>query len=61
MQRGLLNGGSYMALGQVYHGTTLPNNKSDIKKILSIGAAVKKKLEPLFNGNKSEMTEVLTE
>ncbi|XP_068621513.1 protein NDRG3 isoform X2 [Battus philenor] len=61
MQRGLLNGDSYMALGQVYQGTTLPTKKSDIKKTLQIGGTAKKKVVSFFNRRRSEMSKVLTE
>lgn len=60
-QRGLLNGGSYMSLGEVYRGTTVPNKKSNVKKILRLGGAAKKKLDPYFDDCVSDMTEVLTE
>lgn len=59
MHRGLLNGGSYTSLDQVYRGTTLPNKK--VKKMLRLGGVAKKKIEPLFDQNGSDMTEVLTE
>lgn len=61
MHRGLLNGGSYMSLGQVYRGTTVPNKKNNVKKILHLGGAAKKKLEPYLDEYMSDMTESLTE
>lgn len=61
MHRGLLNGGSYTSLDQVYRGTTLPNKKANVKKMLRLGGVAKKKIEPLFDQNGSDMTEVLTE
>ncbi|XP_075990560.1 protein NDRG3-like isoform X3 [Anticarsia gemmatalis] len=61
MHRGLLNGGSYMSLGQVYRGTTVPNKKNNVKKILHLGGAAKKKLEPYLDQCMSDMTEALTE
>ncbi|KAL0851696.1 hypothetical protein ABMA28_000023 [Loxostege sticticalis] len=60
MPRGL-NGGSYTSLDQVYRGTTLPNKKADVKKMLRLGGAAKKKFEPLFDQSASDMTEVLTD
>lgn len=62
MHRGLLSGGSYVLLGQVYQNTTVPNKKNKVAKVLHRGGAAKKKLEPLFNACVSaDMTEVLTE
>ncbi|XP_072930736.1 protein NDRG3 isoform X2 [Epargyreus clarus] len=62
MNRGLLNGGSYMSLGQVYRGTTVPKGPNKkVKKILQLGGTARKKLEPLFNKSLSDMSEVLTE
>ncbi|CAB3226144.1 unnamed protein product [Arctia plantaginis] len=60
MHRGLLNGGSYMSLGQVYRGTTVPTKKNNVKKILHLGGAAKKKIEPFFDQCMTEMTEALT-
>ncbi|XP_063837878.1 protein NDRG3 isoform X6 [Ostrinia nubilalis] len=60
MPGGLLSGGSYTSLDQVYRGTTLPKKKADAKKMLRLKAVAKKKFKPLVDQSGSDMTEVLT-
>lgn len=64
MHRGLLNGGSYTSLDVVYRGTTLPKKSTAtgrVKKMIRLGGAARKKLEPLFDQSAADMSEALTE